>query len=143
MNQKVVSVIIRTKDRPFHLLRAISSVARQSYRELEAVIVNDGGCEVDLNKIRKISRGLPVNYIRHTICKGRAEAANTGINNAQGEYIIFLDDDDYLYSHCVKTLVTGINRGDYDMCYGKSDCYEYKNGQKIFLFNLGRPMDIR
>ena len=47
MEWPLVSVIVRTKDRPELLRDALKSIASQTYRPIEIVLVNDGGCEVD------------------------------------------------------------------------------------------------
>ena len=53
----LVSVIVRTKDRPTLLKRALQSIAGQTYRPIEVVVVNDGGCELDRNELEGILRG--------------------------------------------------------------------------------------
>jgi GT2 family glycosyltransferase len=93
----LVSVIVRTKDRPKLLNRALRSIALQSYRPIEVVLVNDGGCDLDIGEIKGILDDIPLNYRRLGENRGRAHAANIGIENAHGEYIGFLDDDDEFY----------------------------------------------
>jgi len=102
----LVSVIVRTKDRPTLLKRALQSIARQTYRPIEVVLVNDGGCELDTNELEGILRGVSLHYIRLEKNTGRAHAGNTGLENAKGEYIGFLDDDDELYPDHLKELTT-------------------------------------
>lgn len=96
----MVTVIITTYGANTKLLRAIESVLRQSYKDLEVVVVDDNNpdsaerkaTESMMLKYRDDSR---VRYIKHTENKNGAAARNTGISNANGEYIAFLDDDDY------------------------------------------------
>ena len=84
-----VSIIVRTKDRPGLLKRAIKSIAAQTYRPIEVVLVNDGGCDLDAKELEGILGDVCLNYIRLEKNTGRAHAGNVGIENAKGEYIGF------------------------------------------------------
>ena len=85
-----ISVVVRTKDRPQLLAEALQSLAAGSYRRVEVVLVNDGGepptIPVDL-PLDVVRVDLPVN-------RGRAGAANAGVEAATGDHVAFLDDDD-------------------------------------------------
>ena len=50
----LVSVIVRTKDRPKLLKRAIQSISAQTYRPIEVILVNDGGCDLDVEELKGI-----------------------------------------------------------------------------------------
>src|SRR5512135_2804388 len=90
----LVSIIVRTKDRPKLLEHALESIAAQTYRPIEVVLVNDGGCDLDIEKLRSILGDVSLKYVRLENNAGRAHAGNVGIEHAQGDYIGFLDDDD-------------------------------------------------
>src|SRR3990170_7346574 len=96
-NNPLVSIIVRTKDRPKLLRRALQSIAVQTYRPIEAILVNDGGCDLDVDGLKTILGDVSLNYVRLEKNTGRAHAGNVGIENARGEYVGFLDDDDVLY----------------------------------------------
>ena len=111
MKNKLVSIIIRTKDRPNLLQRAIDSVYSQTYPNIEIVIVNDSGCDVSkiVNHYKNLKpdKGL-VRKIEHIVNKTslyRPGAGNVGIKAAQGKYIGFLDDDDYYFANHVEEHV--------------------------------------
>ncbi|MFZ3045451.1 MAG: PIG-L family deacetylase [Desulfatirhabdiaceae bacterium] len=112
----LVSIIIRTKDRPSLLAQAIQSVVRQTYANIEIIIVNDGGQDVQ-HVIDMASGNLPVIHIAHDSGKGRAAAANSGLNAASGAYFNFLDDDDVLYPDHVETLVNHLQTHQADVAY--------------------------
>lgn len=101
----LVSVIMRTKDRPNLLAHAVNSVARQTYRNVELVLVNEGTQDVS-DLAAALAPDLPLVYCRHAEPRGRAAAANTGLNAANGAYLNFLDDDDILYPDHVETLIS-------------------------------------
>ncbi|WP_035257699.1 glycosyltransferase family 2 protein [Desulfatirhabdium butyrativorans] len=88
-----VSVIIPTYNRNRFLRRAIESVLQQRYADFELIVVDDASSE-PVQDIVRCFDDPRIRLIRHETNKGEAEARNTGILNASGEYIAFLDDDD-------------------------------------------------
>ena len=93
------SIIITTYKRPVKvLMKAINSVLSQSYTDWELIIVNDFHEDNNLVKdIRNLIENYKDNRIKYKVHdknKGACEARNTGINNSNGEFIAFLDDDD-------------------------------------------------
>jgi len=113
----LVSVIVRTKDRPGLLKRALRSISGQTYRPIEVVLVNDGGCDLDTNELRGILGDVSLHYIRLEKNTGRAHAGNVGLDNAKGEYAGFLDDDDELYPDHLRALVAKIVNSDSKIAY--------------------------
>ena len=96
----LVSIIIPTYKRANYLERAIESVIRQSYRNIEIIVVddNDSGSKYREENIKIMSKyeGCKnIKYLKHRKNKNGAAARNTGIAAAAGEYLTFLDDDDF------------------------------------------------
>jgi glycosyltransferase involved in cell wall biosynthesis len=116
----LVSIIVRTKDRPKLLKRALQSVAAQTYRPIEVVLVNDGGCALDIKEIKAILGDVSLNYIRLEENTGRPHAGNVGIDNAKGKYVGFLDDDDEFYPEHIEILYTHLKEKEAKVVY--SDC---------------------
>lgn len=113
----VVSIIVRTKDRPKLLVKALQSIAAQTYRPINVVLVNDGGCDLNVEELKSMLGDVSISYIRLEENTGRAHAGNVGIENAKGKYIGFLDDDDeYLPEH-IETLITFLEQSDYKIAY--------------------------
>ena len=88
---KKVSVIIATYNRKEHLLNTLSCFNNQSYKNFEIVVVEDGSDYNQQNDIQnlKLNYKITYHYIKN---KGRAGARNYGINNSNGEIILFFDD---------------------------------------------------
>ena len=88
-----VSVIIPTYNRAGLLPRAVNSVLSQTYDDYEIIIVDD--CSTDNTRDVIAAFTDPrVLSIRHQTNRRQSASINTGISNARGEYIAFLDDDD-------------------------------------------------
>ena len=79
----LVSIIVRTKDRPKLLKRAIQSIASQTYKPVEVVLVNDGGCDLAIEELKTVLGDISLNYIQLEKNTGRAHAGNLGIENAK------------------------------------------------------------
>ena len=119
----LVSIIVRTQNRPKRLAHALKSVVQQSYANLEVVLVNDGG--VPVADIADTLRGeMPVTTISHEKILGRSAAANSGLAAAKGQYLNFLDDDDVFYPRHVETLVSHLEMTGKNVAYsGVSNVY--------------------
>ena len=127
MNPLLVSIIVRTKDRPKLLLRALQSVAAQAYRPIEVVLVNDGGCHLEADKLKDILGNVSLNYIELEKTSGRAHAGNIGIKNAKGRYVGFLDDDDIYYKDAIRVLCFAMDCGGGPVVYGQAVLKFYNN----------------
>ncbi|MBI4709168.1 MAG: glycosyltransferase family 2 protein [Candidatus Portnoybacteria bacterium] len=88
-----VSIVIPTHNRPELLKEAVESVLNQTYQDFEIIIVDDG-LEKRGDEILPLFNDARIFYIKHNEEKGGAAARNTGIGEAKGEFIAFLDDDD-------------------------------------------------
>ncbi|MBA2482901.1 MAG: PIG-L family deacetylase [Nitrosomonas sp.] len=98
----LVSVIIRSMDR-FTLSDALDSVALQTYPNIEVVVVNAKGMEH--RDIAGWCGRFPMRMVgKEGKSLNRSLAANTGLEAARGEYLIFLDDDDWFLPHHVCQL---------------------------------------
>jgi glycosyltransferase involved in cell wall biosynthesis len=89
----LVSVIIPTRNRAGLVGRAIGSVLGQTYRNLEAIVIDDDSADETEQVVGGIDDSRII-YIRRRSSGGASGARNTGIAQARGDYIAFLDDDD-------------------------------------------------
>ena len=89
----LVSAIISTHNRQDLLIRAVKSVLSQTYNNLELIVVDDASDERADELLKEFN--LQYIYIPKEESKGGNHARNTGILAAKGEYVAFLDDDDY------------------------------------------------
>ncbi len=96
----LVSVVVRTRDRPRLLAEALASLAAGSYRRVEVVLVNDGGAPPEL----PAEYPLPLVWVDLPDNRGRAAAAEAGVAAATGTHVAFLDDDDLAAPEHLATL---------------------------------------
>lgn len=92
---KLVSVNLTTFNRAHKLKRCLDSILRQSYQNIEIIIVDD--CSTD-NTHQIINnyqvKHKRIKYFKHNINKGNAHARNTALEKSSGYYVAFMDDDD-------------------------------------------------
>jgi glycosyltransferase involved in cell wall biosynthesis len=88
-----VTVIIPTFNRAGIIGRALDSIREQTYDDIETIVVDD--CSSDNTEEFVRSHPLKPRYIKHNVNSGSSAARNTGIKNARGRYVTFLDSDDY------------------------------------------------
>jgi glycosyltransferase involved in cell wall biosynthesis len=104
------------------IANCISSALMQTYRNIEYIIVDDRGddnsFEIAKEIINQSERKNLVKYIIHDSNKGLGAARNTGIQNATGKYVFFLDSDDTIPVDAISLLVEKLHEDDYDMVAG-------------------------
>lgn len=101
----LVSAVVTTHNRPDMLIRALDSVAAQSYPNLELIVVDDGSEPAVRSKVDSYRELMPVQYIRNEQAKGACRARNRGFEAAAGMFIAGLDDDDRWHEDRITALV--------------------------------------
>lgn len=91
MKSFYVSAVIPVFNRPVQIKRAVDSVLAQTYRNVECIVVDDGSTDETLSVLKEYGDRIKV---ISTVNRGVSAARNTGVKNATGEYIAFLDSDD-------------------------------------------------
>jgi GT2 family glycosyltransferase len=139
----LISIIVRTKDRAKLLKRALQSISAQTYRPIEVVLVNDGGCNLNTEELKMLLGEVSLNYIRLEKNVGRAYAGNVGIENANGKYVGFLDDDDEFYPDHIQTLVAVLMREPYPIAYADAETILMDLDKEGNFIEKGRHMSYR
>ena len=121
MENPLVTIIITTYNRPRFLPVAIQSVIDQLYSNWELIVVNDAG--QDVKEIVDSFNDSRIIYILKEKNAGLGAARNTGIENAHGQYVCFLDDDDQIYPHHFLLLVKFMQENDYKIAYADAVCH--------------------
>lgn len=111
-----ISIIIPIYNVEPYIIRCVDSVLRQTYRQLEIILVDDCSPDHSMEIARKhieassASKGLKFKYIKHEKNRGLSAARNSGLDAATGEYIYFLDSDDEITEDCIEVLSSETNR---------------------------------
>jgi LmbE family N-acetylglucosaminyl deacetylase/glycosyltransferase involved in cell wall biosynthesis len=106
LQNHLVSVIIRTCNRPGAVAQAVQSVLDQTWQGMEIIVVNDGSSIPDLPP----SPRVPIRVFTTQECFNRSHAANLGWKHAKGTMISFLDDDDLFSSFHIENLITAMDK---------------------------------
>lgn len=115
---KKVSIIIPIYNSENYIEKCVESIVNQSYRNIEIILINDGSTDNSLEKIKKLS--IKHSNIRFFDQKnhGVSYSRNKGIQYASGEYVMFVDNDDYIDEDYVEVFVKSIEKGNYDYVIG-------------------------
>jgi len=105
-----VSVVIPTYNRPHYLKRAIDSVLKQTFKDYEIIVVQNGGTESSKELVYQfIKNGAAVRYLYERKADP-VNARNVGVTAAKGEYIAFLDDDDVWYPQKLEMQIAFLDK---------------------------------
>ena len=115
MKQPLISVIIPVYGVEKYISQCLESVINQTYKNLEVIVVNDGtkdrSAEIAKEYAAKDSRIKVYDFENG----GLSVARNRGLEIATGEYISYLDSDDYLDTKMYETLLEAAMKNDADM----------------------------
>ncbi len=142
--EPLVSVIVRTMNRPDMLREAIRSIANQSHSSIELLLVNDG--EADFSALLDEEATGSIRMLRNlknTGTHGRAQAANLGLQHASGEFIAFLDDDDWLLPEHISRLLVALREAPSAIAaYSGVDMVGFEDGHEVFMHRFNDPFDV-
>ena len=118
-----------------YLARCIESVLSQTYTDFELILVDDGSpdnsgkiCDEYAKKDSRIK-------VIHKVNEGVSVARNTGLDIAKGEYIYFLDSDDFISPDCFELLYKNLKENDADISIG--GLIEYETEEELQKSNTG------
>ena len=107
MNKKI-SIIIPVYNTEKYIERCIKSVLKQTYENIEIICVDDGSTDksgIILDRLGNQDNRL---IVIHKTNEGVTEARNAALEHASGEYIGFVDSDDYIDENMYEALVTAL-----------------------------------
>lgn len=147
MDTPKISIIVPVYNAAKTIRRGIDSVLNQNYRCWELILVNDGSIDCSDTICDKYALSDPRIKAYHCVNKGASVARNIGLENATGEWITFLDSDDWFEPHHLETFYKqikagvdlGVNSFIVDLKYGSRnihlcECFTISNAESINCF---------
>ena len=113
MNSKI-SIVLPVYNACNYLDKCISSILAQSYTNLELIIINDGSTDESEDVIKKYLADSRVLYLKQDNA-GVSAAVNRGIDEADGEYMTIIGNDDYIDHNMYETMISALKSADADM----------------------------
>ena len=130
------SVIVPVYKVPLEYLRAcFDSLTAQTMQECEFIVVSDGSPEAECSVCEEYAtKDSRFKFFKRKHA-GVSAARNYGIDKAQGEYITFVDSDDWLESKAIKTMYSLMQRENTDI--GLANAFKiWPNGKKVLLLSI-------
>lgn len=135
-NTPLVSVIICVYNGDKYLCRCIQSVVSQSYQDLEIIIVDDGSTDNTFAIIEEYAMSDSRICVVRKVNEGLSLARKTGIEQAHGKYVQYLDSDDSLQSNAIEILVDTGERAQADIVVFPFFFCEGDNRRKSLFVDL-------
>ena len=120
-----VSVIVPVYNTKQYLKKCLDSLLEQTMSDIEIIVINDGSTE-NIDVIIENYNNKKIKYIKKEN-EGIGKTRNLGINIAKGQYIMFVDSDDYVDKNYVKSLYEAVHNNNSDV--GVCDFYKLENSK--------------
>lgn len=112
---KLISIIVPIYKVEKYLKKCIESILKQTYKNIEIILVDDGSpdnCGKICDDYKQMDKRIKV---IHKNNGGLSEARNYGIREARGDYLLFVDSDDFIAENICEILINNINKYSADM----------------------------
>lgn len=136
MNDPLISLIIPCYNVERTVSKCLNSVTKQIYKNLEIIIINDGSTDRTLEIIKQFQKEDSRLIVINQKNSGVSKARNLGIQSATGQYICFVDSDDWIEKDYCSSLLHSITTNGADISIAEA-FYEDENGNKIENHQLG------
>lgn len=152
-SQKLVSIIIPVYNVENYIKECVESCLNQSYSNIEVIAVDDGSKDNSGKILDELAIQNKKLKVIHKTNSGVSAARNDGIDNSMGEYITFVDADDYLSPDAVEYMMNILNETASDFvilrnCFTSSyqkqfdDCIKKINNEHAIALLLGLSMEL-
>ena len=130
-NSVLISVIIPAFNAEKYIAKCVESIMKNSYKNLEIIIVNDGSRDDTLSIAEDLKKSDSRISVVNQENGGVSRARNNGLDIAKGEYVAFIDSDDYISEDYFEKLISETKNGA-DITACRSICVD---GNGIVLLN--------
>lgn len=130
-----VSIIIPVYNAEKHITRCIESIENQTYKDFKAILVNDGSTDDSLSVLKTLEKKYDFIKVFTQENKGAASARNHGLEKADGEFVCFVDADDWLENDYLSVLVENQKENNADISMIGINKIQNSTAETEFIFN--------
>lgn len=112
---EIVSVIVPVYQAEKYISQCLQSILNQTYREIEVILVDDGSKDHSLKICNTFAQKDDRVKVLHQENQGVSAARNRGLNEARGDYILFVDSDDTIENTMIEYMIAKAEEGCYDI----------------------------
>lgn len=131
MNKPLVSILIPVYNTEEYLPKCLDSIVNQTYSNLQVVIIDDGSKDASLSIAQKYAKQYPCIEVYHQENQGVASTRNNLLDKVKGDYVLFVDSDDWCELDMVDFLINKAIANDADIV----TCSVVKNDEP-FVSNI-------
>lgn len=136
----MISIVIPAYNDEQYIEKCLDSISRQSFKDFEVILVLDGSTDATKQKAEVYCSILPKLIIVEQQNSGSGKARNHGVEISSGDYIVFVDADDWLEDNALKTLIDIELKTDADYIVANAVTVEIRNGKENRRY-LGHTTD--
>jgi len=133
----VVSIVVPVYNLEFYIQRCLNSLSAQTFKDIEILLVNDGSTDDSRKLLEEHALSDSRFQVHNKANGGHGSACNWGIEHARGEYVMFVDGDDFLDEDTTEFMVLKARETNADLLMGNLK-YFLTGGRRDFF----RPLDI-
>jgi len=130
-----VSIIVPVYNVQRYIIDCLNNLINQTLEEIEIILINDGSTDKTFNKIKPYLEDKKIIYIEQ-IHQGVANARNSGLDFVMGEYIAFVDSDDYIEKNMLEITYNLAKKDNIDIIEFKHTIFKRKYREKSIVNNL-------
>ena len=110
-----ISIIVPVYNTERYLPKCLDSIAAQTFTDFEVLMIDDGSTDGSREVCERYSRSDSRFVTIHQSNQGVSASRNNGLKQARGNYIAFVDSDDYVHPQMLELLYKAIRQGEYDL----------------------------
>ena len=141
MEKEKISVIVSVYNTEKYVKKCIDSILNQTYSNLELVLIDDKSTDKSLEILREYKNNPKVILIENQENKGLSYSRNIGLKKSHGDYIGYIDSDDYIEPDYYEKLMDAIQKEKADIAVCDMKLYYEKN--KTFQISRGNNLDTK
>ena len=138
MRQYDVTIGIPVYKSVDYIRRALGSVLAQTYLSIEFLIVDDAGNDGSIDVVQSVkethTRGGDIHIINHKENLGVSASRNDIIDNAQGNYLYFMDSDDVIAENTIELMMQNVSQYDAEIVFGSYKKIETSGEENIYQY---------